>query len=110
MTRERLANRRLAETFTFNHQHPDGSVAPMICTVGKYPDGRAAEVFFATDHNVGTQLDVSLKDSCILLSFALQHGCQADTIRAAMTRDAMGRPEGVMGTLLDLLATEPVAA
>lgn len=103
--RERLENRRLAETFEFDHHHPDGSIAPMICTLGYYGDrARIGEVFFATDHNVGTQLDVSLKDSCILLSFALQYGCPPETLRAAMTRDAMGRPEGVMGTLLDLIA------
>ena len=104
MTRDRLPNRRTCETFAFQHEHPGGATVELLCTLGYYADGRIGEVFFATDHHVGTQLDVALKDACILLSFALQHGAEVAKIRAAMTRDAQGRPEGIMGTLLDLLA------
>lgn len=106
MTRERLPNRRQADTFTIRHAHPGGGEVDVIVTLGRFDDGRIGEVFFATDHNVGAQLDVALKDACILLSFALQHGAGVAAMRSAMTRDAQGRPEGIMGTLLDLLAAE----
>jgi len=106
VSRERLPNRRTAQTFTLRHRHPNGSEVELLVSLGYFPDGRIGEVFFATDHQVGTQLDVSLKDACILLSFALQHGASPSAIRSAMTRDAQGRPEGIMGTLLDLLGEE----
>lgn len=108
MTRDRLPQRRAAETFDFDHVNHAGASFPYKATIGFYDDGRVGEVFLYAG-KVGTELDVSIKDAAIILSFALQHGARAEDIRAAMTRDAVGRPEGVMGTLLDLIAKRPEA-
>lgn len=102
MPREPLANRRVAETFHFEHVHPTGKTSPFTATLGFYPDGRLGEIFLYAG-KVGTEIDVAIKDAAILLSFALQHGCDAATMRAAMTRSSDGQPEGVIGTLLDLI-------
>lgn len=101
--RERLPQRRSAETLEFEHVTPQLATLPFKATVGFYDDGRIGEVFLCAG-KVGTDLDVSIKDAAILLSFALQHGASVNDMRVAMTRNARGDPEGVMGTLLDLMA------
>lgn len=102
MTRARLPNRRAAMTVDFDHVTPTLATIPYVATVGFHDDGRIGEVFLGSA-KVGTDLDVATKDAAILLSFALQHGASAADMRVAMTRNASGRPEGVMGTLLDLI-------
>jgi hypothetical protein len=93
--RERLPNRRYAETFTFWHGN-----FQYDATVGLYPDGRIGEVFLSAG-KAGTELDIATRDSAIALSFALQYGCRPETIRAAMTRNSEGKPEGALGVLID---------
>lgn len=105
--REKLPARRASETFDFSHITPGGAPIPHKATLGLYPDGRTGEIFIGTG-KVGTHVDVAVKDAAILASFALQYGAQVADMRAAMTRDAQGRPEGVMGTLLDLIYTREV--
>lgn len=99
MSRELLPQRRASETFefTFAGQHR------YVATLGYYEDGRLGEVFLSAAKR-STELDIAARDQAILLSFALQNGVTVESIRSAMTRDATGRPEGPMGTLLDLLA------
>lgn len=104
MTRERLPQRRASETFDFTHFTPTGAGVPHKATLGYYGDGRIGEIFIGTG-KVGTDVDVAVKDAAILASFALQSGVKVEDMRDAMTRDARGRPEGVMGTLLDLIHT-----
>lgn len=97
-SREPLPQRRLAHTFDFQHGNLIYSA-----TIGFYPDGRIGEVFLSAAKS-GSSLDIATRDSAIMLSFALQHGCRIETIRKAMTRDAHGAPEGALGILLDHLA------
>lgn len=101
--RDRLPQRRSAETIGFDHITPTLATMPLVATLGFYDDGRIGEVFLYSG-KVGTDLDTSLKDAAILLSFALQHGATIEAMQAAMTRNAKGDPEGVMGRLLDLIA------
>jgi hypothetical protein len=54
------------------------------------------EVFIDT-HKGGTAIDTILRDSAILLSFALQAGIDATTIRAGLA------PNGPIAAVLDLL-------
>ncbi len=107
MARDRLPDRRRAVSFEFVHVTPTLGRIAYRATLGYYDDGRLGEVFLASAIKVGTDTDVAIKDAAILLSFALQHGVTAEDARVAMTRSADGAPEGVMGTLLDLLAKEP---
>jgi hypothetical protein len=96
--RERLPNRRASETFEL-------TVADLryTCTVSRYSDGRIAEIFL-TNHKSNSAADVGARDAAIAFSFAVQHGADPETIRLALCRDSRGRPSGLLGAALDLLA------
>src|SRR5262249_29990965 len=98
--RERLPDRRAAEAINFRH----GS---FIYTghVGRFDDGRIAEVFL-TGSKTGTEVDVAARDSAVVASLALQHGCPCDVLRRALIRNPDGSASGPLGALLDLLAQE----
>jgi hypothetical protein len=102
MTRERLPNRRRAEHF----EYMAGNTR-YAAQVGRYADGRIAEVFLNAG-KVGTEIDVIARDSAIAVSFALQHGVTADEIRSAFTRRPDGSAEGPLGILFDLLAVRRI--
>ena len=89
-------------TLDFVSVSPLGACIEYITTLGYYDDGRLGEVFLGSP-KIGTDIDIATRDAAMILSFALQHGADVATMRAAMSRDATGRPEGVMGTLLDLI-------
>jgi hypothetical protein len=98
--RERLPNRRLAETFELE-------VAGLryTATVGRFPDGRIGEIFL-NNHRADSGADTNARDSAIVCSLALQCGADIETIRKALCRDSRGRPSGPLGAVLDLLAEE----
>jgi hypothetical protein len=93
--RERLPNRRPAETIAFER---DGSQYQM--TVGYFPDDRPGEIFLNADRGESL-LDVMASDAAILASLALQHGVSLDTIRHALKRDARGEAASPIGLALD---------
>src|SRR5579862_6252339 len=98
MSRERLANRRGHEGFTFTH-------AGMCYTagIGRFPDGRLAELFL-NGAKCGTDADTAAKDAAIVASLALQHGVPCDVIQRAVTRNRDGTASGPLGAALDVLA------
>lgn len=103
MRREALAERRRCETFNFAFQGEK-----YIVTIGYYPDGRVGEVFInrvmdRTSAKIGMLLDGVCRDSAILLSLALQHGCEMETITGAVTRDEDGGASTIVGAILDHL-------
>jgi hypothetical protein len=100
MTLERLPNRRASENFTFMI---DG--LRFTATISYFEDGRLAEVFL-NNHKAGNQSDTNARDGAIILSFALQHGADADAIRRALCRDSQGQALGPVGAVLDIIATE----
>jgi hypothetical protein len=95
LRRERLPNRRPAETFAFER---DGS--RYCLTVGYFPDGSVGEVFLNADR-ADSLLDVLTSDAAILASLALQHGCTLETIAHALKRDSAGRAASPIGTAVD---------
>ena len=101
--REVLPNRRRSETFEFEAGVPGYPSQHYVATLGFYPDGRLAEIFLHPC-KTGSDKDIAVQESAIAVSFALQHGCAVEMIRAAMPRTTDGRPEGPIGTLLDKLA------
>ena len=105
--RLRLPHRRQCEIFEFSH---DG--IKYLARLGRYKAARIGEVFL-NSAKLTSAADIAARDGAIALSFALQYGASIDDIRKAMTRDAAGRSEGVIGCLLDKLAeadaTEKVA-
>src|SRR5580700_2158140 len=94
--RERLANRRLSETFAFTC-----GVFAYVATVSFFADGRLAEIFLGNG-KAGSATDSAAKDSAVVASIALQHGIPVDVIRRALLRDARGQASSPLGAALDL--------
>jgi hypothetical protein len=90
--RDRLPNRRPAETLAFER---DGS--RYCLTVGYFPDGRVGEVFLNADR-ADSLLDVLASDAAILTSLAL---CSLQEITHALKRDGRGIAASPIGTALD---------
>jgi hypothetical protein len=99
-TRERLPNRRHAFTFDFEH-----AGLKYTATVGRFADGRPAELFIS-NHKSNSLADVGARDAAILASFALQFGAPLDLIPNALSRESQGRPSGVVGAALDIIADQ----
>jgi hypothetical protein len=97
LRRDRLPNRRAAETIAFERE---GSRYQM--TVGYFPDGRPGEIFLNADRS-DSLLDVMTSDAAILASLALQHGCTLETIAHALKRDARGAAASPIGAAVDLI-------
>jgi hypothetical protein len=95
--RQRLPNRRPAENFNF-----EVSGLRYICTVGRFPDGNIGELFL-NNHNSNSSADTAARDSAIVVSIALQHGADLETIRRALCRDGHGRATGPLGAALDAI-------
>lgn len=95
-----LSNRREHETLEFYH----GDLG-FTLGVGRYEDGRLAEVFISA-HKTTTATEAVARDAAIVLSIALQHGAPIETIRDALTRDSEGGPATLIGAALNELAGE----
>jgi hypothetical protein len=97
--RERLPNRRLAETITL----PRDSGLLYNATVGRAADGRVLEIFLSNS-KPGSQSDCNARDSAIAASLALQYGCPLEVLQRALLRDPRGRPSTPLGAAVDLIA------
>jgi ribonucleoside-diphosphate reductase alpha chain len=95
--RERLADRGTIELIDF-----ESMGLRFTAGIGRYPDGRLAEVF-CDNHKAGSAVGTLVRDAAIILSFALQHGADADAIRRGLCRDSAGRALGPLGEILDLI-------
>lgn len=98
--RERLPDRRAHEVLELWHRN--------ICYffgVGRYDDGRPAEVFIDAAKS-GADAQIVARDGAIMLSLLLQHGCPIHVIRHALSREEDGAPQGPLGLLADLLAAD----
>jgi hypothetical protein len=100
MTRQRLPNRRLAETFelTVGGLH-------YTCTVGRFPDGSVGEVFLSNT-KPSSQSDVNARDAAVAASLAFQFGCPLETLRRALLRDSQGKASSPLGQALDHIAAD----
>jgi hypothetical protein len=96
--RQRLPNRRRAETFSIEFAGLQYKV-----TLGFFRDGSLAEAF-VSNHKAGNAADVGARDAGILLSLCLQHGCNVETISRALSRNSDGSASGVIGAVLDRIA------
>jgi hypothetical protein len=97
-SRRRLPNRRYSESFEFAVNG-----LRFTATVSRFDDGRIGELFL-NNHKAGNQSDTNARDAAIILSFALQHGADLETIRKALCRDSQGRPLGPVAAALDIIA------
>lgn len=99
--RERLPNYRECETFDIQ-----AAGLRYTCTVGRFADGRIAEVFLS-NHKANSAADVGARDSAIAFSIAVQNGADPEVIRQALCRDAQGRASGPLGAALDFVHSMP---
>jgi hypothetical protein len=98
--RQRLPNRRPAESFTI-----EAGGLRYMATVGRFADGRVAEIFL-TNHKAGSTAGILASDAAVLCSIALQHGAPLEVLRRALMRDSQGRAIGPLGVALDRIADE----
>lgn len=105
--RERPENRRYSETFSFEVNRDGVPPIAYTATVSFFPDGRVADLFLRSG-KAGGDLSIQANETALAVSMALQHGTPLETIQRAMPRTSDGRPEGAIGTLLDLLMREGV--
>jgi hypothetical protein len=99
LQRRRLPNRRPHLVIEFEH----GGFA-YTAGVGFFDDAgqQPAEIFLTTAKH-GTLLDTNARDAAIAASLLLQHGCPAETLRRALTRNGDGSASGPLAHVLDLL-------
>jgi len=90
-SRNRLPNRRQAETFDLEI----GGLG-YAATIGRYADGTIGEIFLQS-RKPGSQ-----SDAAVAASLALQFGCPLETLRRALLRDSHGQPSTPLGAALDL--------
>lgn len=95
--RARLHGRRPAETFDLEF-----AGLRYIATAAFYPDGSLGEIFIR-NHKTGNVSDTAVHDPGILLSLLLQHGCAAETISHAVSRNSDGSANGIVGAVVDLI-------
>jgi hypothetical protein len=95
--RNRLPNRRAAETF-------DLEVGGLryVVSVGKFTDDAPAEIFISNG-KAGSDSDTAARDSAVVASIALQYGVPLEVIRHALMRNRDGSACGPLGAALDLL-------
>ncbi len=98
MSRERLPDRRQAETLDLWH----GGQRYHL-TVGEYPDGRPGEVFLH-GAKVGSEVDGLCDDIGVLISRLLQHGDDPASLAAGIGRLGNGDPASIVGAIADVLA------
>jgi hypothetical protein len=96
--RDRLADRRPSETFSF-----EWNGLAYCATISRFPDGRPAEIFLTGSDKVGSHADAAARCSAVVCSIALQFGAPLETIGHALLRDSRGIAESPLGIALDHL-------
>jgi hypothetical protein len=97
--RRRLPQRRPHELIDFQHGGHRYTAG-----IGRFEDGRVAEVFLNVPGRVGSSIEAIARDAATVASIALQYGAPTETIRRALTRNMDGSASGPLGTALDLLS------
>ena len=103
MIRRTLPERRVAETFDMRFWNQ-----PFTVTVGFYADGTPAEVFVDIAKS-GADIAGIARDVGVVMSLALQHHVEIDTLRHAVTRDARGEAASLVAAIVDALIVRGAA-
>ena len=85
-TRDRLPDRRPAETFDLV-----AGGLKYVCTVGRFADGRIGELFLG-NHKSNSAADTSARDAAITFSIAVQHGAAPETFAVRSVATATVAP------------------
>lgn len=111
--RNRLEDRRATETVEVTHRTPDSVQQEFVMGIGRYSDGRIAEVWVDIPWSGKAQMSLSTlaaKDAALIISIALQHGATVEELLAGIGRSEvnhLGRmiemPHTIIGTILATL-------
>jgi len=98
-TRRRLPNRRTHIVIEFEH-----AGFSYTAGIGFFDAAceQPAEIFLTTNKQ-GSLVDINARDAAIAASLLLQHGCELETLRRALTRNGDGSASGPLAHALDLL-------
>jgi hypothetical protein len=96
--RQRLPNRRQHETIEFELEG-----MAIVAGIGRFADGRLAEVFFHSAGKPGSTGERFAADAAVLVSLALQRGATVSEIRHSLVKLHDGSGAGPVGRLLDLI-------
>jgi hypothetical protein len=94
-----LSQRRASETFDLDF---GGLARAHTITIGFYDDGTIGEVFINGGKS-GEQVEAIARDAAVILSLALQFGADLANIKSAITRDAQGDAQTIIGVVVDRL-------
>lgn len=104
MARMKLADRRRNETVVVDHFGHRFTI-----TIGFDGSLRPMEVF-ADGTKIGTDLAHVIADACVVVSLALQHGCEASALVKSLGRvpwpaegEDAERPASVLGAIADVV-------
>ncbi len=100
MSRERLPDRRQAETVDL---HYGGRRYHL--TIGEYPSGKPGEIFLHGG-TVGSDVDGLCGDVGVLISRLLQYGDDPASLAAGVGRLGNGAPASIIGAVADVLAAK----
>ncbi|MGF3025573.1 hypothetical protein ACQVP2_22445 [Methylobacterium aquaticum] len=98
-----LPARRHHEAFEFVFSRgPHDNGTSYTIGLGRYPDGRLAEVFVDC-HKLASSLTDDARDVGIALSIQLQHGVPLAALAGAVARRPDGAPCGLTGGLVEAI-------
>ena len=104
-----LRNRRSHEAFDFVFSRgPHDMGTSYTVGLGRYDDGRPAEVFLDC-HKLSSAMTDDARDVAVSLSIQLQHGVPLGVLAAAVARHEDGRPCGLTGRLIEALMEHETA-
>jgi hypothetical protein len=101
--RRTLPQRRACETFDIDF---GGLARAHTVTIGFYEDGAIGEVFINGGKS-GEVVEAIARDAAVTLSLALQFGADLANIKSAITRDAQGNAQSIIGVVVDRLKSQP---
>jgi hypothetical protein len=96
-------NRRASETITFKWPANSHRAPTYFVSSSKSDNGSIYEIFVASARPSSPMADV-IRDASIIISLALQHGVDINTLRHSITRLNDNSAASIIGRALDLIA------
>lgn len=93
--RQKLPARRINQNRTYTLMG-----VPIEVSFGLGPETLDVREVFVNTRKFGTAIDVMMRDTCVLISFLLQHGEDIKNLMEPLSCNDKGMPEGFAGLLL----------
>ena len=99
--RERLPNRRPAETFDL-----EALGLKFRATIGRHPTGGQVSEVFLSNHRVNSMAGIMASDAAVLCSIALQLGASPEALLHSLMKNGAGRATSPIGVVLETIVRE----